>query len=153
MSKRLKQAAVAVVVLLVMAQFIRPAQANPPSDPDHAIGAEPGPGSGVAAVFDRSCRDCHSNATEWRWYARVAPLSWLMARGVAEGRRIVNFSEWTHYPPERQRALLAASCKAVTEGRMPGAYAVVRPDTKLSARDIAAICEAARAAATAAEGR
>jgi len=41
----------------------------------------------------------------------VAPVSWLMAQGVREGRRVVNFSEWAAYQPDRQRKLLADSCR------------------------------------------
>ena len=148
MSKGLKLAALGVVVVLGGAQLVRPELTNPPIVPNRTIGAQLGPASRAAAILDRSCRDCHSNATEWRWYARVAPLSWLMVRGVAEGRRIVNFSEWAAYPPEQRRALLAASCQAVTSGKMPGIYTSVRPETRLTEQDIKAICDAAEAAST-----
>jgi hypothetical protein len=67
-----------------------------------------------------------------------------MARGVAEGRRAVNFSEWGAYSPEQLQALLASSCQDVTDGRMPGPYALLRPETRLSDPDIHIICAAAR---------
>ena len=44
--------------------------------------------------------------------AVIAPVPWLMAQGVAEGRMAVNFSEWADYSPEQQRSLLAAPCEA-----------------------------------------
>ncbi len=153
MSKRPRLIILTLVALFAAAQLIRPARANPPVDASRTIQAVWGPGSGVAAVVERSCRDCHSNATEWRWYTRIAPLSWLMARGVAEGRRAVNFSEWASYPPDRQRALLAASCQAVSDGKMPGFYAAVRPTTKLSAQDIKTICDAAQVTSSATKDR
>ena len=31
------------------------------------------------------CYDCHSNETTWPWYARVAPVSWLVVRDVKRG--------------------------------------------------------------------
>ncbi len=144
MSKRLQQVAVALVVVFAVAQLIRPSHANPATDPTHTIQAQVGSSSGLAAVLDRSCRDCHSNATVWPGAAQIAPLSWLMASAVRQGRQVVNFSEWTTYPPERQRALLAESCKAVKEGKMPGAYTMVRPETRLSPQDIETICAASR---------
>src|SRR5215469_12276172 len=30
----------------------------------------------VGAIFERSCRDCHSSDTRWPWYSHVAPISW-----------------------------------------------------------------------------
>ncbi len=144
MSKRLTQVAVLVVVLFALAQFARPDRANPPIDPSRTIQAHVGTASGLVAVLDRSCRDCHSNATVWPWYTEIAPLSWLMASGVSEGRKAVNFSEWGSYSTEQQRMLLTLSCQDATDGRMPGPYAWVRPETRLSPQDIQTICAAAR---------
>jgi hypothetical protein len=97
----------------------------------------------VAAILDRSCRDCHSNLTVWPWYTQIAPLSWLMAYGVTRGREAVNFSEWTGYSGDQQRLLLSVSCDDVRSGKMPGAYTLVRPETRLSAQDVETICAAA----------
>jgi hypothetical protein len=82
----------------------------------------------------------------WPWYTRIAPVSWLMAQGVSEGRKAVNFSEWAAYSPAQQQTLLAASCDDATTGKMPGIYARIRPETQLSAQDIRTICTAARQA-------
>lgn len=100
MSRRVKQVAVAFVAVFAAAQLIRPERANPPTDPSRTIQAHVATTSELAAVLDRSCRDCHSNNTVWPWYTQIAPLSWLMARGVAEGRKAVNFSEWASYPAD-----------------------------------------------------
>ena len=151
MGRRLMQAAVVVVILLAAAQLIRPNRDNPPTDPSRTIQAQM-PAAG--AILDRSCRDCHSNNTVWPSYAQVAPLSWLMARAVAEGRKAVNFSEWGGYPLVAQRTLLSASCEDVSSGKMPGPYTLVRPETKLSPQDVDTICAASRqAAANAADER
>ena len=154
MSRRLKEAAVIFVVVFAAAKLVRPERANPATDVSRTIQAHVGTTSGLVAVLDRSCRDCHSNNTVWLWYTQVAPVSWLMARGVAEGRKAVNFSEWAGYPPTEQRTLLSASCDDASSGKMPGPYTLVRPETKLSPQDIETICAAARQAeANAADGR
>jgi hypothetical protein len=44
----------------------------------------------------RACFDCHSNETSWPWYAKVAPMSWVMQRDVDVARSVMNFSDWTH---------------------------------------------------------
>lgn len=139
-----KHAAVVFVVALAAAQFVRPERANPPTVASRTIRAHAGTPSGLADVLERACRDCHSNETVWPGYARIAPVSWLMAYGVRTGRSAVNFSDWTAYTPEQQQILLALSCRAASEGKMPGPYTLVRPETRLSVQDIETICVAAR---------
>lgn len=142
MRRRLKLVGLVLVVALLAAQLLRPDRANPPIDASRTIGA--GTTSGLVAVLDRSCRDCHSNRTVWPWYTQVAPVSWLMAYAVTKGRKTINFSEWGGYSPEQQRALLALSCADVTNGKMPGAYTLLHPETRLSTQDVETICAAAR---------
>ena len=144
MARRLKQVGIVFVVLFAAAQLIRPGRANPPTDVSRTIQAQMGTASGLVAVLDRSCRDCHSNGTVWPWYTQIAPASWLMASGVAKGRQAVNFSEWAAYTPEQQRTLLAVSCDDAKSGKMPGPYPFFKPESRLSAEDIQTICAAAR---------
>ena len=146
MSRRLKHVAVVLIVLIAAAQFIRPHLANAPTDSARTIQAHVGTASGLVAILDRSCGDCHSNRAVGRWYTRVAPLSWLMVASVERGRKAVNFSEWAAYTPEEQRELLRASCRAVSEGKMPGPYTMFSPRARLSPGDVETICAAARQA-------
>jgi hypothetical protein len=67
-----------------------------------------------------------------------------MAYGVKEGREAVNFSEWSAYSPAQQRALLAVSCADVSSGKMPGPYAWLHPNMRLSPEDVETVCAAAR---------
>ena len=144
MSRGLKQTAIGILVFAAV-QLIRPHRANPPTDASRTIHAQVGTANAMPAVLDRACGDCHSNNTVWPWYTEVAPVSWLMAYGVKEGRKAVNFSEWTAYPAERQRQLLVASCQDVSGGTMPGsAWTWLHPEARLSAQDIQTICVAAR---------
>ncbi|HMA44244.1 MAG TPA: heme-binding domain-containing protein [Gemmatimonadales bacterium] len=145
MRRRLKQAAVVLVVVIAAAQLVRPERANPPIDAGRTIQARMGTASGLSAVLDRACGQCHSNATVWPWYTNIAPVSWLMAYGVKQGRKAVNYSEWAAYPPERQRALLVESCRAASSGKMPGSpYTLLYPKTRLSPQDVETICAASR---------
>lgn len=148
MSNPLKIVAIvfgALVVLFAAAQLIRPERTNPASNASQAIQAHVGAKSGLLAVLNRACRDCHSNETVWSNYSQIAPMSWLVAYGVAGGRRSVNFSEWGTYSPEQQRNLLTAACQDATSGKMPGsAYTTFYPAARLSAHDVETICAAAR---------
>ena len=142
--RRLKQAALVFVVALAAAQLIRPDRTKPTTEESRAIRAHVGTASGLVAVLDRSCRDCHSNDTVWPWYTHVAPVSWLMASAVTEGRKVVNFSEWGGYSDDERRFLLSASCDAAQSGRMPGPWTWLHSEARLSPADIELICAAAR---------
>jgi len=65
MNRRLQQAAVVFVVIVAAAQLFRPERANPAIDASRTIQAHPGTASGLVAVLDRACGDCHSNRTVW----------------------------------------------------------------------------------------
>jgi len=144
MSTRLKQAFVVFIIVFGGAQLVRSNRVNPMTDPSLTIQAHVGAASRLPAILDRACRDCHSNDTVWRSYTQVAPVSWLMASAVAKGRSAVNFSEWGAYSPDVQRTMLSASCEDVSNGKMPGVYTLVRPETRLSPQDIETVCAAAR---------
>jgi heme-binding protein len=145
MSRRLKQAAVVFVVVFAVAQLVRPERTNPTTDPSRTIGAHVDNTSQLPAVLDRACGECHSNNTVWSSYAQIAPLSWVLARAVAEGRSAVNYSEWGAYSPGQRRTLLAASCDDASTGKMPGgAWTLLHPEARLSSQDIETICAASR---------
>ena len=153
MSRRLKQVAGVGLVVFAAAQFIRPKSANPPTDAARTIQAQMGTRSELVAVLDRACSDCHSNRTVGPWYAQVAPVSWLMAYGVSEGRKAVNFSEWTGYQTDEQRRLLVASCQDASKGKMPGsAWTLLHPEARLSTQDVETICTAAHQGEASAAG-
>lgn len=148
MSKLLKGAGSVVAVFVVAisaSQLVRVDSARQANDPSHSIQAAPSTSSALAAVLDRSCGDCHSNTMTPRWYTRVPPFSALMARAATEGRKAINFSEWTGYSLEQQQAVMLASCTDATRGKMPmKAYTKFRRDAELSPQDVETICLAAR---------
>ena len=150
MRKHLKAAAIVAAVLVaatIAGQDVAPAGARRPVDSSHSIQAQPGTPAALAAVLTRSCGDCHSSSMVRRWYTRVPPFSTLMARGAREGRKALDFSEWTRYTAEQQRGFLLASCASATLGTMPmKPYLRFRGDARLSSADVETICSAARRA-------
>ena len=149
MGRRLKRVSlsfvVGLVVLFVVAQLVRPARTNPPTEPSRTLQAHPRTTSELVQVMNRSCSDCHSNNTEWSRYTNVAPMSWVVVMAVNKGRKAMNISDWASYSADDQRELLFQSCKAVQEGKMPGGiYTRLRPEATLSSKDIDTICGASR---------
>jgi heme-binding protein len=146
MNRRWKQAAALIVIVFAAAQVIRPDRTNPTTDPSRTIEAQLGASAPAVSVIERACSDCHSNGTVWPWYTRVAPVSWVMIYGVRKGRKVVNFSEWASYSPQVQQSLMAASCRDVSTGKMPGPYTLLHPEMRLSPGDVETICAVARQA-------
>ena len=87
----------------------------------------------VSIILKTSCYDCHSNQTKLPWYSHVAPVSWLVANDINEGREELNFSEWTTYPKRKLIKKLEEMGEEVDEGEMPlEIYTVIHGDAKLS---------------------
>lgn len=93
----------------------------------------------VGAIFDRSCRDCHSSGTNWPWYSHVAPVSWIVSKHVSDAREVLDFSQWANGTDSPDERMLI--CDAVSQGLMPlPEYTVIHRDAKLSKREIEMIC-------------
>ena len=130
------------VVLVAIAQFIRPAKTNPAIDQSLALESHVPVDPKVAAILDRSCVDCHSNKTRWPWYSNVAPVSWFVIDHVNHGRSHLNFSEWGSYDKSKQRKLLEGMCELVREDGMPlASYLPLHPEAKISDEDKRTICD------------
>ena len=87
----------------------------------------------IEALLTRACYDCHSNQTRWPWYSRVAPVSWLVARDVALGRKELNFSEWGSYYPQTRKRKLQWMGRVLRERTMPPwAYRLMHPGARLT---------------------
>jgi hypothetical protein len=91
----------------------------------------------VAAMLHRACYNCHSSETIWPWYSYVAPVSWLVARDVHQGRRHLDFSAWSGYTPAVRLKRLASISTLVTEQDMPPwFYRPLHQEAALSPDDI-----------------
>ena len=144
MKRLVPRLSVAFVAVLILIQFVGPARTNPTSDPANAMAKHV---KVPADVLDRSCQDCHSNATVWPWYAHVAPVSWQVIHHVNEGRGQMNMSEWPE-SPEEAADLLDGVCKEVKKGRMPiPQYTWLHAEATLTDADRKLLCDWANKAA------
>jgi mono/diheme cytochrome c family protein len=83
------------------------------------------------ALAKQACFDCHSNETEWPAYSQVAPVSWFIQHDVAEGRAVLNFSEW-----QRPQEEATEAAEEVLEGEMPlRTYQLMHAHARLSTAD------------------
>ncbi len=103
MKKRLKWILPGALVIFALLQLFNPARTNPPVKSDFVAAAHPP--APVAAAIHAACYDCHSYETKWPWYARVAPVSWLIASDVNDGREHLDLSDWPAEPDSAARRL------------------------------------------------
>jgi hypothetical protein len=131
----------AVVAALIVAQLIPVTRDNPPVVRD--AGAPPE----VRALLKRACYDCHSHETVWPAYSRVAPVSWLVAHDVSEGREELNFSNWPD-DPTRLAKIAKKLPEEVQEREMPPRmYLLAHPEARLTDAERATIAEWGRGVA------
>ena len=129
MNRKLKWAGLGLLAIVV-AQLIPVKRTNPPIETEVPVSVE------LQAVMRRSCFDCHSNETVWPWYSRVAPVSWLVARDVYEGREHLNYSAWNQLSAEQQAEAIHESWEHVEEGdKAPWYYVMIHESARLSEAD------------------
>lgn len=127
-------------VVVVGAQLVPVDRSNPP------VAGEIEAPDDVRTVLERSCWDCHSNETVWPWYAHVAPVSWLVAQDVEEGREHANFSAWAAYDGKERDEVLEELVEVMEEEEMPlRKYTALHPSAKLSPAERERLIDWARA--------
>src|SRR5208337_4341271 len=128
--------------LLLATQFIPLNRSNPSVDPSQTIYATLPVPAEVKAVFERSCKNCHSDETAWPWYSYVAPVSWVVAHDVHQARKMMNLSEWGSYSAKRKEDRLEEICEQVTNGDMPDRkYAIFHRSARLTPEEREVVCQ------------
>ena len=142
MRTKIKWTLISIGLIFIGLQFTTPGHTNPAFDEAQSLEALTAIPSEISAVFARSCNDCHSNKTNWRWYTYVAPVSWFTVGHVNDGRSELNFSGWGSYGARMKETRLKAICELCEQGAMPPpSYALVHRDVGLSRDQVRTICE------------
>ena len=137
-----KRTGFATAFLLLAIQLIPVNRGNPSVDPSQTIYAALPVPADVKAVFERSCKNCHSNETAWPGYGYVAPVSWVIAHDVHQGRKTMNFSEWGSYSAQKKEDRLEEICEQVTNGEMPDhKYTIFHREANITSEERAAVCQ------------
>ncbi len=128
--KIIKYGLIGLIIVLGIIQFVPVDRTNPPVTGEVKASDE------VMRVLKVSCYDCHSNETEWPFYSKIAPVSWLVARDVKNGREELNFSEWNNYDAEKKAHKAEEIVEEIREGEMPmKIFLITHPDAKLSDKE------------------
>jgi hypothetical protein len=131
----------AFIVIVAAIQFIKPKRTNPPVEPKMAFESKTSLSPETVKILRRSCTDCHSNSTRWPWYSHIAPVSWMVANDVQNGRRHLNLSKWGQLNKEQAQAKQKDICDEVLAGEMPlWIYTLMHKDARLSSLDKDTLC-------------
>ena len=114
-----KKILVSILIVLVVIQFIQPAHNKSdlllPTDISKIYNVP----DSVQRVLKSACFDCHSNNTNYPWYANIQPVAWFMARHVENGKADLNFSEFGTYTIRKQKSKLQSIANTIHDDEMP----------------------------------
>jgi hypothetical protein len=108
-----------VLIILVVIQFFRPEKTSDSATTEHDITTKYAVPENVAHILDVACNDCHSNTTRYPWYYNIQPITWWLNDHIQEGRRELNFSEFTKRRISSQNHKFEETIELVREKEMP----------------------------------
>ncbi|MNE47287.1 hypothetical protein D3C80_1416860 [compost metagenome] len=114
-------------------QFIRPSKNKAEAPSTNSIATQYSVPADVQQSLDIACMDCHSNNTNYPWYTNIQPVGWWLQKHVNDGKRHLNFSEFTAYTPKKANHKLDEVIESQHEGWMPiDSYLWIHKDAKLT---------------------
>jgi hypothetical protein len=119
MKKAFKYIGIILLVALVIIQFISPAKNIAATPAEHHISKLYTVPADVEQTLVKACYDCHSNNTKYPWYSNIQPAAWWLNDHIKEGKRELNFDEFTTYRIAKQYRKLEECIEETKEGEMP----------------------------------
>ncbi|MCF7807182.1 MAG: heme-binding domain-containing protein [Candidatus Marinimicrobia bacterium] len=130
---------ISIIAVFIILQLIPVNQINPPVVQKAVLPTE------VESILQESCFDCHSHETNWPWYSRIAPGSFLITHDVIEGRKHLNFSDFSNMDAFDSSDVADEILEVLEEGSMPlSPYLVLHPNASLSNSETQIIMEWAK---------
>lgn len=122
-----------LLVILIIIQFIHPKRNKAEGPQPNYVGNAFVVPDDVKHILDKACNDCHSNNTVYPWYSKLQPVDWWMNKHVVDGKKHLNFDEYTSKSLRYQYHKMEETIEMVKEGEMPlNSYTWVHKDAKLT---------------------
>ena len=130
---RVKIFLLVILIAFIAIQFIQPARNKSgqvlPTDITKVYSI---PGQ-VQTVLKNACYDCHSNNTNYPWYASIQPVGWILARHIKNGKAELNFNEFGSYSMRKQKNKLNSIANSLKDGTMPlSSYTLIHKNARLT---------------------
>jgi len=108
-----------LLAITVVAQFFQPDRSVPVVDPANDMLVMTQAPTDIRTLVEGACYDCHSDKTNYPWYAYITPMNFIVQDHINEGRAVLNFSDRDKYAGSEA----AGECgESIVEGEMPPAY-------------------------------
>ncbi len=129
----MKKILIGLLVVLVAIQLFQIDKTNLVVDKNLDFINSYKPSAEVAIQIKTSCYDCHSNDTEYPFYAYIQPFGWFLANHIKEGRHELNFSEFGMYDTKKQAHKLEECVELIEKHAMPlSSYTTMHESAALS---------------------
>ncbi len=100
-------------------QFIPRNHNNDPELEKHPLFTDYPTSHTVENIIRFACADCHSNHTEYPWYAKIQPVSMWIDHHVDEGKEHFNIDAWNTYSRKQQKHKIEECIEVIEEDEMP----------------------------------
>ena len=138
--KRKTKIIIAILIVLILIQFIKPGRNHGNAFGRNDFTHEVSVPDSIMRILKVSCFDCHSNHTNYPWYAETNPVYWWLNHHITEGKKELNFTEFATYTLKQKDKKLAEIAELVQDHEMPlPSYAWVHTDSKLNEQQINAM--------------
>lgn len=108
-----------LVILFIALQFFRPKKNISTEVSVNKISTLYAVPVEVNTILKKACNDCHSDNTTYPWYNNFQPVAWWLNNHVNDGKRHLNFDEFTNMRVSRQYKRLNDCIEEVKDGGMP----------------------------------
>ena len=131
--KIVKKILLALLFLFIAIQFFHPKKNESTAVLSSDISKSYAVPTEVNTILAKACNDCHSNNTRYPWYNNIQPVAWWLNNHVNDGKRHLNFSDFTSMRVARQYKRLNDCMEEVKEGGMPlDSYTWIHKDAILT---------------------
>lgn len=125
-----------LLVVLVIIQFIHPKRNRAEGAQPNTISNKYSVPAPVQQILAKACNDCHSNNTRYPWYSKIQPVDWWLTNHVNDGKKELNFDEYTNKSLRYQYHKMEEVVEMVDEGQMPlKSYTWTHKDARLTAEE------------------
>lgn len=136
----IKKILLVLLAALIVIQFIHPKKNKSEGPQPNYIGNKYNIPDDVKTILAKACNDCHSNNTRYPWYAKLQPVHWWLEKHIKDGKKHVNYDEYTNRPLRYQYHKMEETIEMVKEGEMPlNSYTWIHKDAKLTTEERAKI--------------
>ena len=133
---RFKKIVWAIVIGFVAIQFVQPARNSTGQAFAIDISKLVFVPDSVQIILKKACYDCHSNNTNYPFYAYIQPIGWLLNNHIQDGKKQLNFSDFGSMPKRRQESKLKSIANQIKDETMPlPAYIILHKNAILTKKD------------------